>query len=121
MSHADMGATTDDRERVDRWIEESQYFIGRLIPGLLDDRDRLRGKTEASEQETERLRAEVGELRREVAQLRSEREGFRNEQVAIAEAFARAMDHLNQVQQPLTEVLHRLAPEHAPTYNGSTV
>ena len=31
----------EDRQRVDRWLEESQYLLGRLIPGYLDDRDRL--------------------------------------------------------------------------------
>jgi hypothetical protein len=62
----------EDRQRVDRWIEESQYLIGRMIPGILDDRERLRGKLEAAEQECVRLRQEIGELRKEVADLQSE-------------------------------------------------
>ena len=62
----------EDRQRVDRWIEESQYLIGRLIPSILDDRERLRGKLEAAEQECVRLRQEIGELRKEVADLQSE-------------------------------------------------
>ena len=76
-----------DRERVERWVEDSQYVIGRLIPGLLEDRDRWRAKTESAEQEIDRLRAE---------------------QAAIADAFAKAMEHLAQMQQPLHEVLSRL-------------
>ena len=107
MSNGEMGAG-GDRQRVDRWIEESQYVIGRLIPGLLDDRDRLRNKAEVAEQETERLRQEIGELRREIGELHSEKQYVKSEQAAIAEAFHRAMDHLSQMHQPLNEVLQRL-------------
>ena len=119
MSQGDMAAV-DDRQRVDRWIEESQYLIGRLIPGLLDDRDRLRGKAEAAEQEIERLRIEVGELRREIADLRSERDGYRTDHAAIAEAVARVMDYLGQAQQPLSDILQRAQPAHSITYEGVT-
>ena len=35
-----MEQTQDERQRVDRWLEESQYLIGRLIPAYLEDRDR---------------------------------------------------------------------------------
>ena len=34
-------ADLEDRQRVDRWLEESQYLLGRLIPGYLEDRERL--------------------------------------------------------------------------------
>ena len=119
MSQGDMGAG-DDRQRVDRWIEESQYLIGRLIPGLLDDRDRLRAKSEAADQEIERLRIEIGELRREIAELRTERDSYRNDHAAIAEAVARVMDYLGQAQQPLSEILQRAQPSHSIAYDGVT-
>ena len=56
----------EDRQRVDRWIEESQYLVGRIIPALLDDRERLKAKVETSEQEGERLRQEIAALRKEI-------------------------------------------------------
>lgn len=98
----------EDRQRVDRWIEESQYLIGRMIPGLLDDRERLRGKFEAAEQECARLRQEIGELRKEVSDLQSETQFFRTEHVAMAEALREVIDHIGGVQKPLNEVFRRL-------------
>ena len=97
-----------DRERVERWVEDSQYVIGRLIPGLLEDRDRWRAKTESAEQEIDRLRAEIGAMRRDLAEREAEKHYVRAEQAAIADAFAKAMEHLAQMQQPLHEVLSRL-------------
>lgn len=97
-----------DRERVERWVEDSQYVIGRLIPGLLEDRDRWRTKTEAAEQEIDRLRAEIGAMRREIAEREAEKQYVRAEQAAMADAFTKAMDHMAQMQQPLHEVLSRL-------------
>jgi hypothetical protein len=97
-----------DRQRVDRWIEESQYLIGRMIPGILDDRERLRGKLEAAEQECARLRQEIGELRKEVADLQSETQFFRGEHAAMAEALREVIEHVSQVQKPLNDVFRRL-------------
>lgn len=98
----------NDRERVERWVEDSQYVIGRLIPGLLEDRDRWRAKAEAAEQEIDSVRLEMAAMRKEIAERESERQYLRGEQAAVAEAFNRAMEHLTQMQQPLKDVLHRL-------------
>jgi hypothetical protein len=98
----------EDRQRVDRWIEESQYLIGRLIPSLLDDRERLRGKLEAAEQECLRLRQEIGELRKEISDLQSETQFFRSEHAAMADILREILEHLGQVQKPLVEVHRRL-------------
>jgi hypothetical protein len=108
----------DDRHRVNRWLEESQYLIGRLIPGFLDDRDRLRLKLEQAEQDAERLRHEVSELRKEVNDLQSERQFFQTEQTAMAEAFGSVMDHLGQMHKPLNEVLRRLQPAPPVTFDN---
>jgi hypothetical protein len=112
MSHTET-SVADDRERVTHWIDESQYVVGRLIPGLLDDRDRWRGRVLAAEEEIEQLRSELGEARRTIAQLESECRDWRGEQGALAEAFQRTMDHLAQMQPSLGEIAKRLA--HAPT------
>ena len=98
----------EDRQRIDRWIEESQYLIGRLIPTCLDDRERLKGKLEAAEQESAKLRQEVVELRKEASDLQSETQYFRSEHVAMAEALAGVIEHLNQMQKPLHDVHRRL-------------
>lgn len=98
----------EERQRVDRWIEESQYLIGRMIPGLLDDRERLRGKLDAAEQECARVRQEIGELRKEIGDLQSETQFFRTEHVAMVEALREVIDHVGQVQKPLNDVFRRL-------------
>jgi uncharacterized coiled-coil DUF342 family protein len=98
----------EDRQRVDRWIEESQYLIGRLIPGLMDDRDRLKGKLEAAEQECARLRHEAAELRKEISDLQSETQYFRTEHVAMADALREVIEHVGQIHKPLNDVHRRL-------------
>jgi hypothetical protein len=98
----------EDRQRIDRWIEESQYLIGRLIPSLLDDRERLRGKLEATEQDCARLRQEVLELRKDLSDLQGETQYFRNEHSAIAQALAGVLEHLGHVQKPLQDTYRRL-------------
>jgi len=109
----------EDRQRVDRWLEESQYLLGRLIPGYLDDRDRLKTRLASSDQDCQRLRLEVDGLRREVASLLAELQHHRNEQAATAEAFASVLGQLSELQKPLTEVHRRLQAVHAPPLNGA--
>jgi chromosome segregation ATPase len=97
----------EDRQRVDRWLEEGQYLLGRIIPALLDDRERLQTKLETAEQECERLRLEVAELRKDIVRLQGQ---YRSEQVAIAEAFGGVMDLLGQLHKPLSDINRRLQP-----------
>jgi hypothetical protein len=106
-SHGDMEGV-EERQRIDRWIEESQYLIGRLIPSLLDDRERLRGKLETCEEESRRLRQEVVDLRKEVADLQGETQYFRGEHAAMAEAVGAVLEHLTHVGKPLNDVYRRL-------------
>jgi len=115
MSEVDL----EDRQRLDRWLEESQYLLGRLIPGYLDDRERLKARLLGSEADCDRLRHEVEGLRREVASLVAELQHHRNEQAATAEAFAAVLGQLSDLQKPLTEVHRRLRTQHSTTINGA--
>lgn len=109
----------DDRQRVDRWLEESQYLLGRLIPGYLDDRERLKARLVGAEADCDRLRHEMEGLRREVAALVAELQHHRNEQAATAEAFATVLGQLSDLQKPLNEVHRRLQSAQAPAINGA--
>jgi len=86
-------ADLEDRQRVDRWLEESQYLLGRLIPGYLEDRERLKTRLAGSEADCQRLRLEVDGLRKEVSSLLAELQHQRNEQAATAETFAATLLH----------------------------
>ena len=103
-----MEQTQDERQRVDRWLEESQYLIGRLIPAYLEDRDRVRTRMESADQECDRLRQEVGELRRELGILQAEVQYYRGEHHAAAEVFASMISHLSEMQKPMQEAYRRL-------------
>jgi hypothetical protein len=98
----------DNRQRVDRWLEESQYLIGRLVPAYLDDRDRVRARLEVVEQDNERLRTELAEARRELTELRGDLEFHRTERVGIADAFGALVEHLGALQKPVIEISRRL-------------
>ena len=108
----------EDRQRVDRWLEESQYLLGRLIPGYLDDRDRLRVRLVSAEAESDRLRQEIEALRRDLAGLQGELQYQRSEQSAAAEAFASVLNQLTELQKPLSEVHRRLAAAQPGIING---
>src|SRR5262249_59735034 len=90
MSEVDL----EDRQRLDRWLEESQYLLGRLIPGYLDDRERLKMRLVGSEADCDRLRHEIEGLRREVASLVGELPHHGHQQAAAAGGFAVAPQQL---------------------------
>jgi hypothetical protein len=98
----------EDRQRVDRWLEESQYLIGRLVPAYLDDRDRTRSRLNVVEQDNERLRMELAEARREVAELRGDLEFHRSERASVADSFGAIVEHLAALQKPANEISRRL-------------
>jgi hypothetical protein len=102
----------DDRQRVDRWLEESQYLMGRLIPGFLDDRDRLRAKLEQAEQEDSRLRTEILELRKEIQGLHGDVQFYKSEQAAAVETMSGVMEALSQLQRPVSDLSRRLQTAH---------
>jgi hypothetical protein len=98
----------ENRQRVDRWLEESQYLIGRLVPAFLEDRDRARARLEMLDQDNERLRTELGEARREIAELRAELELLRSERSSVAESFGAIMEHLAALQKPVNDISRRV-------------
>jgi hypothetical protein len=98
----------EDRQRVDRWLEESQYLIGRLVPAYLDDRDRVRARLDVLEQDNERLRTELVEARREASDLRSELEFHRSERASVADSFGAIVEHLAALQRPINDISRRI-------------
>jgi hypothetical protein len=98
----------EDRQRVDRWLEESQYLIGRMIPAYLDDRERVRSRLEGVEQENERLRIELADARRELAELRGDLDFHRGERARMIENFHAIVDHLTALQGPVNDISSRL-------------
>lgn len=102
----------DDRQRVDRWLEESQYLMGRLIPGFLDDRERLKVKLEQTEQECSRMRMEILELRKEVQGLQGDVQFYKTEQATAVDTMAGVMETLSQLQRPLGDLHRRLQTAH---------
>ena len=98
----------DDRPRVDRWLEESQYLLGRMIPAYLDDRERVRARLETVERDNERLRIELADARREMAELRADLELHRIERTRIAESYHLVVEHLNALQTPINDISSRL-------------
>ena len=105
----------EDRQRVDRWLEESQYLIGRMIPAYLDDRERARTRLESVEQDNERLRIELADARREITELRGDLDFHRAERARIAENFHTIIDHLTALQGPLNDISSRLQTFHPTT------
>ena len=98
----------ENRQRVDRWLEESQYLIGRLVPAYLEDRDRARARLEVVEQDNERLRTELAEARREISELRGDLEFHRSERVSIADSFGAIVEHLTALQKPVSDITRRV-------------
>jgi septal ring factor EnvC (AmiA/AmiB activator) len=112
------------RERLIRWMDESREVLS-VLAGLVESSQRVTGKLQHSEHETEVLRKELHELRKEISELRDEsgerqkaqgdiqnrlaelqrqNEILRQEKEEAAQAFARLLDTFqstNQIAQKL--------------------
>ncbi|MGH7307688.1 MAG: hypothetical protein ACREK6_03250 [Candidatus Rokuibacteriota bacterium] len=118
--------TSEARQQIERWIEESQLLLGRTIPGVLEDNQRLRDKLTAAQESSDRLRDEAAALRRDLGALQSELESVRGqhdylkaEQTAVAEALTRAVHHMSQMVQPINEMVAKLHVAQAPSLEAA--
>jgi hypothetical protein len=111
-THMEETQIMDDRQRVDRWLEESQYLMGRLIPGFLDDRERLKVKLEQTEEECSRMRMEILELRKEVQGLQGDVQFYKSEQATAIDTMSGVMETLNHLQRPLGDLYRRMQTAH---------
>jgi septal ring factor EnvC (AmiA/AmiB activator) len=64
------------RERITRWIEDSKELFT-LLPELLETDQKLNAKTEHAEKEADKLRKELAELRKELAEAKTQGVDFR--------------------------------------------
>ena len=94
----------DDPHPIDRWFAETRGVLGRVIPTLIADRDRLRESLVGRERDCERLGKELDDVSRDLGALRGEIERLRGERAAMAQAVA---DLLGQLEQPLAEIARR--------------
>jgi chromosome segregation ATPase len=106
---------SEARQQIERWIEESQRLLGRMLPSMLEDNQRLRDKVVTAEQDCDRMQEEIASLRRELGTLQSELEVLRGqhdylrgEQAAVGESLTRALHHLGQMMQPINEMMTKL-------------
>jgi len=107
-THMSEMETVEDPQRVTTWLADSQPMLDRVIPALIEERDRLRQSLEARERECEQLRGELGEIRRNLGALQSELERLRGERAAMVAAFDDVVEVLAQLHGPMFEIAHRL-------------
>jgi hypothetical protein len=100
--------TAEARQRVERWAEEGQYLLSRVVPTLLEQQERLLARAEASEQSAEKLRHGLHEIERELQALRAENETYRKEQAELREVFGALVQQANHMLKPLNDVLQKL-------------
>jgi len=106
--------TVEDPQQVTRWLTESQQMLDRVIPALIEERDRLRQSLEARDRECEQLRGELDETRRNLGKLQSELERLRGERAAMVKAFDGVVAVLAQLHGPMYEIARRLDVRPAP-------
>lgn len=96
------------RQRVHQWIEESQYLLGRVIPGMLSEQDRQRARADAAEQECDRLRHELGHAQAELTALRTENQTLQGDHAEVTKLLGSLTEHVTQMLQPMNELLVKL-------------
>src|SRR5256886_12634137 len=108
VRHEEATRQVEDPQRVTRWLTESQQMVDRVIPALIEERDRLRQSLEARERECEQLRAELDETRRNLGALQSELERLRGERAATVKAVDDVVAVLAQLHRPMYAIGRRL-------------
>ncbi len=98
----------DAPDRFDRWISESQDLLGRIIPGIVEDRQRQRSRAEAAEYACKQLELEANDLRRELRGLHTEVRTLKSDLVEIGHAAGALASHLNRAIVPLTRLRHTI-------------
>lgn len=88
--HVQSAGVADTGQRILKFVEEGQTLFG-LLPGFLDETERLKAKVEAREQECE--------------QLRQQNAGLRKEQEEIVAAFGELM---GDMLQPMNELMQKI-------------
>jgi len=98
-----------DLRRVSRWLDESREIIGRMIPEIVEDRLRQRGRVEAAEDTCHQLRQETTSLRHELTELQSDARALRRQLVEIGESARTAVAQLSGAVLALEEMRRRRA------------
>lgn len=93
------------RERIDRWIEEGQYLTSRLLPGVLQETERLRSGIEAAEREIEKLKHDINGLRKEITGLRNENQYFRTNRAESAESCNKIISQIIHLLNEMSQTL----------------
>ena len=88
--HVDGSVAVDNRQRVLKWMEESESLAS-LLQGLLDENEQLRARATAAEPDGTRVR--------------DENAGLRKEQEDTVEAFGKLM---GEMLRPMNEMMQKI-------------
>lgn len=92
MGRDELDLDVEIRERVSRWLEESQDVLGRILPEILDDRELQR----AGDDLYDPLQRAAAGLRRELVQLRGEVRLLRAQVAELSGASTATCDGLRE-------------------------
>jgi len=95
----DSSSATNMRHRVSNAVEEAGSLLG-MIPGLLDENERMCATLESTRQEADRGREELIEVKNELTQIRQERD----------EMTRMCTSTMNEVADLMKETMNRLRP-----------
>ena len=100
--------SVENRQRLEQWLEDGQFMMGRVVPALVEERDRLRARAEAAEEDCARMRQELNELHKIITDLHSERQYIRQEHSVISDTIGTLLAQIGDLQRPLHDVQRRL-------------
>ncbi len=85
------------RGQFERWIEEGQHLMA-LLPGVLEENDRLRGEVVAAEREGE-------SVRRDLEHAKAENHALRDERTEIQDTFSKFMNEIQLLTNDVVQTL----------------